>query len=370
MESRFSQQILEPQVDNAVEKIRNNEEVQKENILHAAALSAEERQLVLKLAAQIDMQNVNQMLNYGANVQEEIAACSDGILHQVQRKDQGEVGTLLSDLVFALKDVTFVPVPEQKSFWSRFFQKKEKQIVKIKERYKKAEKYVEKIAGLLEQQQIILLKDIAVLDHLYNLNSACYKKLTVYIMAGEKKLEQVYTADLKVLQQRAEMTGAIEDIQRYDDMVNYCEQFEQKIHDLELSRMISMQMGPQTRLLQNHDAKMVEKIQTALTNTIPLWKNQMILALGMENAHQARKTQAALSEMTAAALEQHTELLKRGLVDAAKENNSRIVDFEVLQRTSQQLLMTLSEVMQIQENSIQQRKETELALQQIEHRPQ
>ena len=208
------------------------------------------------------------------------------------------------------------------------------------------------------------------LDHLYNLNSACYKKLTVYIMAGEKKLEQVYTADLKVLQQRAEMTGAIEDIQRYDDMVNYCEQFEQKIHDLELSRMISMQMGPQTRLLQNHDAKMVEKIQTALTNTIPLWKNQMILALGMENAHQARKTQAALSEMTAAALEQHTELLKRGLVDAAKENNSRIVDFEVLQRTSQQLLMTLSEVMQIQENSIQQRKETELALQQIEHRPQ
>jgi len=192
----------------------------------------------------------------------------------------------------------------------------------------------------------------------------------MYIMAGQKKLEHVYTTDLKILQQRAEITGSIEDIQRYDDMVSYCEQFEQKIHDLELSRMISMQMGPQTRLLQSHDAKMVEKIQSSLTNTIPLWKNQMILALGMENAHQARKTQAALSEMTAAALEQHTELLTRGLVDAAKESNNSIVDFEVLQRTSQQLLTTLSEVIQIQEDSIQQRKETELVLQQIEYGPQ
>lgn len=367
MPSRFSQQILEPQVDNAVEKMRNNEEVQEENILHAAVLSAEERQVVLKLAAQIDIQNVNQILNYGVHTQQEIADCSNSILHQVQRKDQGEVGTLLSDLVFALKDITFVSTPEQKSFWSRFFQKKEKQIAKTKEQYKKAEKYVEEIAGLLEQHQIILLKDIAVLDHLYDLNSACYKKLTMYIMAGQKKLEYVYTTDLKILQQRAEITGSIEDIQRYDDMVSYCEQFEQKIHDLELSRMISMQMGPQTRLLQNHDAKMVEKIQSSLTNTIPLWKNQMILALGMENANQARKTQAVLSEMTAAALEQHAELLTRGLVDAAQKSNNSIVDFEVLQRTSQQLLTTLSEVIQIQEDSIQQRKETELVLQQIEY---
>lgn len=370
MPSRFFQQRLEPQVDNAVEKIRNKKEVQKENISHTIALSAEEKQLVFKLAAQIDMKNSNQLLNYGVHAQQEIADCSNSILHQVQRKDMGEVSTLLSDLVFALKDITFVSTPEQKSFWSRFFQKKEKQIAKTKEQYKKAEKYVEEIAGLLEQHQIILLKDIAVLDHLYDLNSACYKKLTMYIMAGQKKLEHVYTTDLKILQQRAEITGSIEDIQRYDEMVSYCEQFEQKIHDLELSRMISMQMGPQTRLLQNHDAKMVEKIQSSLTNTIPLWKNQMILALGMENARQARKTQSALSEMTATALEQHAELLKRELVDAAKGNSSSVVDFEVLQCTSQQLLTTLSEVIQIQEDSIQQRKETELVLQKIEYEPQ
>ena len=225
---------------------------------------------------------------------------------------------------------------------------------------------MDKISQMLEQHQVVLLKDVAMLDEMYELNLQYYKELTMYILAGRQKLEQVRANELEALRQKAAASGTSEDAQAYNDMVNMCDRFEKKLHDLELSRMVSIQMGPQTRLLQNNDAMMIEKIQSSLVNTIPLWKSQMVLALGMENARKATAAQAAVSEMTNELLKKNAEMLKQGSVEIAREAERSIIDIETLQHTNEQLIATLDEVMQIQKDGAQKRQAAEVELRRIE----
>ena len=225
---------------------------------------------------------------------------------------------------------------------------------------------MDKISAILEQHQIALMKDVAMFDEMYNLNLQYYKELTMYILAGRKRLEEVRATDVEALRQKAAASGSAEDAQAYNDLVNMCNRFEKKLHDLEMSRMVSIQMGPQTRMLQNNDVMMIEKIQSSLVNTIPLWKSQMVLALGLENARKATAAQAAVSEMTNELLKKNAEKLKQGSIDIAKEAERSIIDIETLQHTNEQLISTLDEVMQIQRDGAQKRQEAEAELRRIE----
>ena len=236
----------------------------------------------------------------------------------------------------------------------------------MKAQYSEAEGNVDKISEILEQHQIALMKDVAMFDEMYELNLQYYKELTMYILAGRQRLEEVRATELEALRKKAAESGSTEDAQNYNDMVNMCNRFEKKLHDLELSRMVSIQMGPQTRMLQNNDVMMIEKIQSSLVNTIPLWKSQMVLALGLENARKATEAQAAVSQMTNELLKKNAEKLKQGSVDIAKEAERSIIDIETLQHTNEQLIATLDEVMQIQRDGAQKRQEAEKELRRIE----
>ena len=236
----------------------------------------------------------------------------------------------------------------------------------MKAQYGKAEASVDKICRELEQHQITLMKDIAMFDEMYELNLKYYKELTMYILAGKKRLEEVKTTDLEELRKKAEATGTAEDAQAYNDMMQMCNRFEKKLHDLELTRMVSIQMGPQTRMLQNNDTLMVEKIQSSLVNTIPLWKSQMVLALGLENSRKATAAQTAVTEATNELLKKNADMLKMGTINTAKEAERSIIDIETLQHTNQQLISTLDEVIQIQKDGAQKRKEAEVELGRIE----
>ena len=274
------------------------------------------------------------------------------------------MGEALSSLVVELKNIDFNGGEEKKGFFSGLFKKGKNQIDELKAQYSQAETNVDKISQMLEQHQVVLLKDVAMLDEMYELNLQYYKELTMYILAGRQKLEQVRANELEALRQKAAASGTAEDAQAYNDMVNMCDRFEKKLHDLELSRMVSIQMGPQTRLLQNNDAMMIEKIQSSLVNTIPLWKSQMVLALGMENARKATAAQAAVSEMTNELLKKNAEMLKQGSVEIAREAERSII--ETLQHTNEQLISTLDEVMQIQKDGAQKRQAAEVELRRIE----
>ena len=236
----------------------------------------------------------------------------------------------------------------------------------MKASYSKAEVNVEKIVRMLENHQVVLMKDIAMFDQMYDLNTKYYKELTMYILAGKKRLEYLRTNDLEQLRKKAEQTGAQEDAQAYNDFMNLCSRFEKKLHDLELTRMISIQMGPQTRLLQNNDTQMLEKIQSSLVNTIPLWKSQMVLALGLEHGRQATAAQTAVTNMTNDLLKKNADMLKMGTIETAKEAERSVVSIETLQHTNQQLISTLDEVMKIQTEGAQKRKEAEVELGRIE----
>ena len=236
----------------------------------------------------------------------------------------------------------------------------------MKTSYAKAEVNVDKIVRVLENHQVVLMKDIAMLDQMYDLNTKYYKELTMYIIAGKKRLEHVRAHDLEELKKKAAETGAQEDAQKYNDYANLCNRFEKKLHDLELTRMISIQMGPQTRLIQNNDTLMLEKIQSSLVNTIPLWKSQMVLALGLEHSRQATAAQSAVTDMTNQLLQKNADLLKMGTIETARESERSVVDIQTLQHTNQQLISTLDEVMKIQQEGSQKRKEAELELGRIE----
>ena len=329
-------------------------------------LNTEEQQAVDAFARQIDITNANQVLMYGANAQKNIASFSENALNNVRNKDLGEVGEALSGLVVELKSLDFDTEEEEKGFFSKLFKKSKNQLEELKAQFSEVEVNVDKISAILEQHQIALMKDVAMFDEMYNLNLQYYKELTMYILAGRKRLEEVRATDVEALRQKAAASGSAEDAQAYNDLVNMCNRFEKKLHDLEMSRMVSIQMGPQTRMLQNNDVMMIEKIQSSLVNTIPLWKSQMVLALGLENARKATAAQAAVSEMTNELLKKNAEKLKQGSIDIAKEAERSIIDIETLQHTNEQLISTLDEVMQIQRDGAQKRQEAEAELRRIE----
>ncbi len=330
--------------------------------LDESMLSEAEKKMVDDFAQKIDITDSSLVLNYGSAAQKNIAAFSESALNNVKTKDLGEVGEALSSLVVELK--TFGQ-PEKKGIGG-FFQKKKNELEALKASYSKAETNVEKIVKVLENHQVTLMKDIALFDQMYELNTKYYKELTMYILAGKKRLEYLRTHDLAELKQKAETTGAQEDAQAYNDFANLCSRFEKKLHDLELTRMISIQMGPQTRLLQNNDTQMLEKIQSSLVNTIPLWKSQMVLALGLEHGRQATAAQSAVTDMTNQLLQKNADMLKMGTIETAREAERSVVSIETLQHTNQQLITTLDEVMKIQTEGAQKRKEAEAELGRIE----
>ena len=330
--------------------------------LDESILSDAERQMVDDFSKKIDITDSAVVLQYGAAAQKNIAAFSESSLNSVRTKDLGEVGDALSSLVVELKSFS---EPEKKGILG-WFQKRKNDLEGMKASYAKAETNVDKIVSILEGHQVTLMKDIAMLDQMYELNTKYYKELTMYILAGKKRLEEVRATDLAALKKKAEETGAQEDAQAYNDMANLCTRFERKLHDLELTRMMSIQMGPQTRLLQNNDTLMLEKIQSSLVNTIPLWKSQMVLALGMEHAKEATQAQGAVTQMTNDLLEKNAEMLQMGTVAAAKEAERSVIDIETLQDTNQKLIATLDEVMNIQEEGRQKRREAEAELGRIE----
>ncbi|MGI6498291.1 MAG: toxic anion resistance protein [Oscillospiraceae bacterium] len=325
-------------------------------------LTEAEKQVVNEFAEKIDLRDTNVVLQYGAAAQKNIVTFSEQALANVKTKDLGEVGEALSGLVVEIKGLN---QEEKKGIFS-FFQKKKNQIAVMKAEYATAETNVDKIADILEQHQITLMKNVAMFDQMYDLNLKYYKELTMYILAGRKKLQAVRTGELKELEAKATQTGAQEDAQAYNDLMAMCNRFEKKIHDLELTRMISIQMGPQTRLLQNNDSLMIEKIQSSLVNTIPLWKSQMVLALGLEQSRQATAAQSAVTNMTNELLKKNAEALKLGTVNTAREAERSIVDIETLQHTNEQLIGTLDEVMQIQKEGAEKRQAAETALRRIE----
>ena len=342
----------------AAQKARDEHAVK----LDESQLTEAERKMVDDFAAKIDITNSNVVLQYGAAAQKNIASFSENTLNSVRTKDLGEIGQSLAGLVGELQNFG----QEEKSGIFGFFQKKKNELEAMKAQYAKAESNVNKIVAVLEGHQVTLMKDIAMLDQMYDLNTKYYKELTMYILAGKKRLQQVRENELEALRKKAAESGAQEDAQAYNDLANMCSRFEKKIHDLELTRMISIQMGPQTRLIQHNDTLMLEKIQSSLVNTIPLWKSQMVLSLGLEHSRQATAAQSAVTNMTNELLKKNADMLKMGTIETAKEAERSVVDIQTLQHTNQQLISTLDEVMKIQQDGAQKRKEAELELGRIE----
>ena len=325
-------------------------------------LTEAERKMVDDFAQKIDVTDSNLVLQYGAAAQKNIASFSENALSNVRTKDLGQVGDALSQLVGELK--TFGQ-PEKKGL-AGLFQKKRSELEAMKASYAKAESNVDRIVKVLEEHQVTLMKDIAMFDQMYELNTKYYKELTMYIIAGKKRLEYLRSNDLVQLREKAAQSGTQEDAQACNDLANLLDRFEKKLHDLELTRMISVQMGPQTRLLQNNDTQMLEKIQSSLVNTIPLWKSQMVLALGLEHGRQATAAQTAVTNMTNDLLRQNADMLKMGTIETAKEAERSVVDIQTLQHTNEQLISTLDEVMKIQTEGAQKRREAEAELGRIE----
>ena len=350
------------------EPVLSEEERQKQRDANAvkldeSMLTEAERKMVDEFAQKIDVTDSSVVLQYGAAAQKNIASFSENALNSVRTKDLGEVGEALSSLVVELKG--FGQEEDEGGIFG-FFKKKRDKLEAMKASYAKAEVNVDKIVRALENHQVVLMKDIAMLDQMYDLNTKYYKELTMYIIAGKKRLEYLRTHDLEELKQKAAKSGSQEDAQAYNDFANLCSRFEKKIHDLELTRMISVQMGPQTRLLQNNDTLMLEKIQSSLVNTIPLWKSQMVLALGLEHSRQATAAQSAVTNMTNQLLQKNADMLKMGTIETAREAERSIVDIKTLQHTNEQLISTLDEVMKIQQEGAQKRKEAEVELGRIE----
>ncbi len=325
-------------------------------------LTEEERRAVEEFSHKIDIRDSNMILQYGAAAQKNVAGFSENALNNVRNKDLGEIGEDLSKLVVELKGFG----GDEKKGFLGLFKKGASKLETMKAQYSKVEANVDRIAQNLEQHQITLLKDVAMFDQMYELNLKYYKELTMYILAGKKRLEELRKGELEELRVKAEQTGLAEDAQAYNDFANLCTRFEKKIHDLELTRMVSIQMGPQTRLLQNNDTLMIEKIQSSLVNTIPLWKSQMVLALGLEHAAQATAAQNAVTQMTNELLKKNADKLKLGTIATAKEAERAIVDIETLQHTNNQLISTLDEVLAIQKEGAEKRRAAEAELGRIE----
>ena len=330
----------------------------------AAKLSPEEQKMVEDFANKIDVTNSQMVLQYGAATQKKVGDFSEAALDKVRTKDLGEVGEALASLVGELKN--FDAEEEESKGIFGFFKKAGNNIDQMKTKYAKAETNVERIEAMLEAHQVQLLKDIALMDKMYQMNMLYFKELTMYILAGKKKLAQVRETDLKQAMDKAKASGLPEDAQAARDLSDMCDRFEKKLYDLQLTRTISIQMGPQIRLLQNNDTMMAEKIQTSIVNTIPLWKSQMVLALGLAHSRQAIDAQRAVSDMTNELLKKNAAALKQGTIDTAKESERGIVDIETLQQTNKSLIETLDELAKIQTEGKQKRAAAEQELGRIE----
>ena len=318
--------------------------------------------MVDDFASKIDITNTQLVMQYGAGSQKKIADFSETALNSVRTKDMGEIGDLLTTVVAELKDFD---EEEEKGFLG-LFKKGSNKLSNMKAKYDKAEANINKICTAMEQHQITLLKDVAMLDKMYDLNLNYFKELSMYILAGKQKLEQARNVELPELLAKAEQTGLPEDTQRAKDFAEMCNRFEKKVYDLELSRTVSLQMAPQIRLIQNNDTVMSDKIQSTLVNTIPLWKSQMVIAIGVNHATEAANAQREVSDMTNALLKKNAEQLKIATIETAKESERGIVDIETLQATNQTLISTLDEVMKIQEDGRQKRAAAEAELLKIE----
>lgn len=344
------------------EKKMPAEAERQEPALDENILTEEERRTVDAFAKQIDLTNSTMVLQYGAGTQKKMADFSESALENVRSKDLGEVGELLSGVVKELKDFD---EEEEKGFFG-IFKKASNRIESMKAKYAKAEANVNEIVKVLEKHQVQLMKDTALLDKMYELNLTYFKELSMYILAGKKKLQEVRGTQLAELMSRAQASGLPEDAQAAKDLNSLCDRFEKKIHDLELTRMISIQTAPQIRLVQNNDTLMAEKIQSTIVNTIPLWKSQMVLALGVEHSTQAAQAQRQVTDMTNELLRKNAEKLKMATVDTARESERGIVDMETLKATNESLISTLDEVVSIQREGRQKRQEAEAELRTME----
>lgn len=346
------------------EKKQEVVEVKKEQpLVEEDVLSEEEKKMVAQFAEQIDLTNSQMILQYGAGTQKKMADFSENALENVKTKDMGEIGELLTGVVKELKDFG---EEEEKGFLG-FFKKSANKITVMKTKYAKAETNINEICKVLENHQVQLLKDVAILDKMYELNLTYFKELTMYIMAGKKKLEDVRATKLAELTQKAQQSGLAEDAQAARDLDSMCMRFEKKIHDLELTRQISIQTAPQIRLVQSNDTMMVEKIQSTVVNTIPLWKSQMVLALGVEHSAQAAAAQREVTDMTNELLKKNAEKLKMATLDTARESERGIVDMETLKATNESLISTLDEVMHIQQEGREKRRAAEAEMQKLEN---
>ena len=327
-------------------------------------LTEEQKKQVDEFVKQIDLTQSNVVLQYGSAAQRKIANFSDNTLQSVKTKDLGETGEMLSDLIVELKGFDAIET-EQKGI-AAFFKKQSNKASALKSKYDAAEKNVDRIVHSLEDHQIQLMKDIELLDQLYEKNMTNFKELTMYILAGKKKLKEVRENELPVLIEKAQRSGLAEDSQKANDLAGLCERFEKKIYDLELTRNVALQMGPQIRLVQNNDTLLTEKIQSTIVNTIPLWKSQMVIALGLHHSQQAIKAQQAVDEMTNSLLRKNADTLKQATIEVARESEKGIVDIETLKHTNSQLISTLDEVVKIQDEGRQKRQEAEMELARIE----
>ena len=359
---------LEPNAQAVAEAAEEKkEEVQEEIPIERPELeklSPAEQAAVKEFAKKIDILNTEQVLNYGSNAQKNISEFSDSALNAVRTKDLGEVGTMLSDLVVELKGMNFDP--EQKKGLFGLFNKSKQDIASVKAQYDKAEVNVDKIVEQLERHEVVLLKDISLMDKMYEKNQEYMKELTMYIIAGRMRIEELRNVELPELQRKAQESGLPEDAQAANDFANMIGRFEKKIHDLELTRTISLQMSPQIRMIQNNDTLMSEKIRSSIVNTIPLWKSQMVLGLSMYHSEEAMKAQREVTDVTNKLLESNAKKLHQGSVNVARESERGIVDIETLKKTNQELIATLDEVRQIQDDGRAKRQQAEEELGRIE----
>ena len=355
---------LEPDLGEAkpaAPAVPEAEAVKKE--MEQTILTPEEQQMVDSFAQKIDIENTNQILQYGAGTQKKMADFSDAALENVRTQDLGEVGELITQVVGELRD--FDATEEEKGFLG-FFKKQGNKIENMKNRYAKAEVNVQKITTSLQNHQMRLMKDSAVLEKMYTQNLNYYKELTMYILAGKQKLQEVREGKLRDLEAKAAASGLPEDAQEAKDLDSKCNRFEKKLHDLELTRTISLQTAPQIRLVQNNDTLMVEKIQTTIVNTIPLWKSQMVLALGIAHSTEAAQAQRQVTDLTNELLKKNAQALHLASTETAKESERGIVDIETLKQTNQELISTLDDVMKIQRDGRIKRQQAEVEMRRME----
>ena len=366
LELKVKEKVDEKSIEGLVsEKEITDKKIEKS--LNYDELSKEEKEAIEEFNKKLDITDSTQILQYGVSAQEKISKFSDSILEDVKTKNTGEVGDLLANLVSQIKSFDKdVSGTSKKNFIEKIFNSAKKEFDFIVAKYNKIEKNIDTIEGGLEKDKLQMLKDITVFDTMYEKNLEYFKEISLYIIAGEKKLEELREKELPKLKEIAEKSGDQLDVQKVNDMEALINRFEKKIYDLKTTRIISIQMAPQIRLLQNNEAELVEKIQSSITNTIPLWKNQMVLALGINNAKQALQSQQAVSKLTNEMLMKNSETLKQGSIDIAKESEKAIVDVETLQKTNQNLIETLDEVIKIHEEGRNKRAEAEKTLEEIE----